>query len=208
MVARLNFSLDGVEEFDAILGLAIDAVTDPRKPHEAIHDELNKEAYHAFMRGRPMFVSGPKWKGYDDEPNYRGYKRGILFGDRPRGTPQPRRNMAVLRWTTGAQSSPWTDRERLGPSFAFLNDPAHVWINTRTGFDWGTSLPYAAQHQHGGGYQRWDGIPVPRRPIVGPLSIAARKIVRVYQAWIEAHIGIAAARRSPSHDQLRRVFAA
>lgn len=211
---------DGVQRVEARLGVLVSALKDLREPNGYVHEALNDEAERAFKRGGPMFDRSARWVAYENEPNYEARKRGILFPHLnatkggPRRTTVKFRNglpynavvrpsrvgatrrLAILRWTAASQRSPWAYGERLGPSFSDTRSPWHVFINSRRGFVWGSSLDYAAQHQYGGGRQKWDGVPVPRRPIIGPAPIVVRQIARIYQSWIAAAVdgGIGAAR--------------
>jgi phage gpG-like protein len=172
----LSISIDAPGVKQARLALGVFAEELPKL------EEMQNTRIHpiltTWMDGR--FRHGGAWKGdaawvgYENEPKYAGFKRAMVASGE-------RGNLPRLRWVHGPASQPIQDHERLALSFTDPSHPEHVWTSTRTGFEFGSSVPYAENHQFGIGTQRWDRQPIPRRPILTNNPRVLRTLILAYQ---------------------------
>lgn len=104
-----------------------------------IHQLLLLDARKTFAtNGRHI---GERWPGYTGSERVYGFVKQKLVGHRK-----------LLRWEAG--------RERLFPSVTSPRHPEHVWRVKDGSFEFGTSVPYAANHQYGRGRgPAWAGFP-------------------------------------------------
>ena len=119
------------------------------------------------------------WDGYEREPVYRHIK--VRYGgglDR------------ILRWAEG--------KERLYPSLTNPGHGDHLYEDDAHGARMGTRVPYAAKHQTGSGFQRWDKIALPRRPLIAFTGNDVRSWFRAIQRHLlrEGRLGGARVTRS------------
>lgn len=180
----LDVRILGTDVISRRLGIMADRAGDLTPAFRAIHDGRSE----GLAKGEKGFLEivklqfeskgrrgGTPWQGYDAEPVYRRIKVAVGGGlDR------------ILRWRPG--------RERLYPSLVVPTHPDHVFSVSRYGVEMGTSVLYALSHQKGIGEQKWDRIPVPRRPIIALTSRDARGWVRIIQRHVAATVGIAGVR--------------
>jgi len=91
-------------------------------------------------------ATGSSWPEYSGaEKSYASWKRDNVGGD-----------ISLLRWAT--------NNERLFPSLTRKGAEYNVARVTDTGWEWGTSLPYAHKHQRGVGRSTaWGKYPIPQR---------------------------------------------
>ena len=122
---------------------------------------LEQQAEDAFANeGQTALLGG--WQGYSREPVY--LDRKIEKGG-------------------GRKIGIWTGSRR--PLFATLKrgNPQHVEQVDSKGFVWGTRRSYAGRF-HEGGYQKWDDVIHPGRPIVVVDRQFGREVARAYQRWL------------------------
>lgn len=104
-----------------------------------------------YMRGRAREnfetqgrTAGGQWEGYTGDEKPYGIIKRILIGDQ--------NGSRLLRWTPGS--------ERLFPSVVSQGHPEHIEEVRGSTIRFGTSVPYAANHQHGiGRGPLWAGRP-------------------------------------------------
>lgn len=122
---------------------------------------LEQQAEDAFANeGQTALLGG--WQGYSREPKY--LERKEAKGG-------------------GSKIGIWTGSRR--PLFATLKKghPQHVEQVDANGFVWGTRRSYAGRF-HEGGYQKWDDVVHPGRPIVVVDRQFGREVARAYQRWL------------------------
>ena len=122
---------------------------------------LQGQADAAFANeGRTALLGG--WIGYSREPRYAAYKEARGGGNR-----------------VGI----WTGSKR--PLFATFNrgNSDHIERVDASGFVWGSRRSYAGRF-HEGGYQPFDDITHPARPIVVIDRQFGREVARAYQRWL------------------------
>lgn len=149
-----------------------DFARDAENLHEVgpqIHRQLISDHWAAFeTEGRAI---GENWPGYTgQEALYGVIKRKILDTD----------NNRLLRWEPG--------QERLFPSVVSPTHPEHVWRVKDGKFEFGTSVPYAINHQEGKGRGPWwAGFPkIKQRRFLKLTRRTAAKITRI----IRTHMGL------------------
>lgn len=133
----------------------------------AIHRQLISDHRAAFeTNGRYI---GQRWPGYTGSEKVYGFVKEKLVGHRK-----------PLRWEAG--------RERLFPSVVSPRHPEHVWRVKDGKFEFGTSVPYAANHQYGRGRgPAWAGFPkIKQRKFLALTRRTAAKITRL----IRQHMGL------------------
>jgi hypothetical protein len=122
---------------------------------------LQGQADAAFANeGRTALLGG--WIGYSREPRYAAYKEA-------RGG--------------GKRVGIWTGSKR--PLFATFNrgNSENIARADASGFVWGSRRSYAGRF-HEGGYQPFDDITHPARPIVVIDRQFGREVARAYQRWL------------------------
>ena len=122
---------------------------------------LEMQARIAFENeGRTVLNAG--WQGYSREPKYFAMKKA-------RGA--------------GSKVGIWAGSTR--PLFATFEKGHRQNISKidARGFIWGSKRAYAGRF-HEGGYQRWDDIIHPGRPIVVVNREFGREVARAYQRWL------------------------
>jgi hypothetical protein len=122
---------------------------------------LEEQSDDAFDReGRTALNSG--WEGYAREPRYAGHKE-------ERGG--------------GKQVGIWRGAKR--PLFLTFRrgHPEHIETVTPNGFVWGSRRMYAGRF-HEGGFQPWDKVRAPARPIVVVNERYALEVARGYQRLV------------------------
>lgn len=122
---------------------------------------LEVQAKNAFdNEGNTALLGG--WQGYSREPNYLAMK--ISRGG-------------------GKKIGIWQGSSR--PLFATFRkgNRQNIYSATERGFIWGSKRAYAGRF-HEGGYQKWDQIVHPARPIVVVDKYFGREVARAYQRWL------------------------
>jgi hypothetical protein len=122
---------------------------------------LEMQAKVAFENeGRTVLNAG--WQGYSREPKYLAMKKA--------------RN-------AGSKIGIWAGSTR--PLFATFEKGHRQNISKvdAKGFVWGSRRAYAGRF-HEGGYQKWDDIIHPGRPIVIVNREFGREVARAYQRWL------------------------
>lgn len=141
-----DFAISGSPRVKRALGELLDNVQDWDALGPEVHSFLIQKQVALFAsEGTSEGITWPKYEGNDWK--YGLYKRGILgdtYGSR------------LLRWEPG--------KERLYPSLTQDGHGEHVWRVERQKFTFGTSVPYASNHQHGTGIGPL-GEPIPQRRI-------------------------------------------
>lgn len=205
----IKLGIEGVDEINAKLGLAVDRIQNPYSAHkEAVESVVVPWLRRRFQSGGSKGWKSSNfagWKHYFDEPVYLARKQRML------GVSRRKTMLAPLLWRKGRATKTPLPHERLFGSF--VGDPGlgrseHVRIYRRTGFTVGSSVPYAADHQFGRGPQIWDLIWMPRRQIIVGDPKLVRALVNGYQKWVSQHIdgGVRSARVILSKADARRAF--
>jgi len=159
-----------VEGLDAVVRLIEDRwerVENLRPVWQAIHDDFIDVMKKQF-RTKGGYL-GTKWLDYREEPAYCRYKMAMT------GLRDPADYL--LRWY------PYR-RERLYPSLVWTGHREHVFKKTAYSVTIGTKVPYAKLLHEGGGWQRWDKKPIPKRPIMRFRKKELRKWYRMIARWI------------------------
>jgi len=132
-----------------------------------IHRQLISDHWAAFeTEGRHI---GENWPGYTGQEALYGFIKRKLVGE-----------PGLLRWEPG--------QERLFPSVVSPTHPEHVWRVKGGKFEFGTSVPYAVNHQEGRGRgPAWAGFPkIKQRRFLKLTRRTATKITRI----IRTHMGL------------------
>jgi len=122
---------------------------------------LERQAEDAFANeGNTALLGG--WEGYSREPKYLARKTAQGGG----------RKIGI-----------WEGSRR--PLFATLRKghPENIARADASGFVWGSRRSYAGRF-HEGGYQRFDDVVHPARPIVVVDRQFGREVARAYQRWL------------------------
>lgn len=176
-LVRFSIDTSGLEAARVAVGLAAQELPRLREMQdERIHPILLNWMDRKFRGNGAAFGDSP-WVDYSREPKFRAFKRRSLSaarGEIPR-----------LRWVAGPASQPIQEHERLARSFTEPHHEEHVWVSTDRGFEFGSSVPYAANHQFGMGTQPWDKSPIPRRPILTNNARVIRAVVNAYQSYAD-----------------------
>lgn len=119
--------------------------------------------------------AGRKWPGYTGSERLYGTIKRMLIGRKY--------GKRLLRWAPG--------RERLFPSLVSFDHPEHVWELNKKGkfFEFGTKVPYAANHQFGRGRgPAWAGFPkIKARPFLNLTKKQVADIRRMMARYVGAH---------------------
>jgi len=116
--------------------------------------------------------AGVPWRQYTaaEQKHYLPIKRSVLGTDKP-----------MMRWSRSGGTSP-SSGERLYPSLIRKNQYS-IAVATKHGFEYGTKVPYAANHQKGRGTYKGK-YNIPQRKILVMDDKTQKGIVRAIQAHL------------------------
>ena len=116
---------------------------------------------------------GQVWKQYTGAEKrwYLPYKRKMLGAEKP-----------MLRWSNAGGTAP-ASGERLYPSLAKIGARDNIARAWDTGFEFGSTVPWAANHQYGRG-EYHGKYRIPRRTVLALSEPTFREIVRGMQAYV------------------------
>lgn len=191
---KLSVEIEGMPRIQKALGVLFEAVSDARPVWQAFrHGTPHQGSGRSLIwpgRRWPDIIQeqyategrrgGTPWPSYDatGEPRYKGFKYARTGGF-----------LVLMRWTPG--------KERLYPSLMNPAHPEHVFTSDARGMVVGTRVPYARGHQLGVGEQKWDKIPLPRRPILALTDRDVLELAKGFQRLVEYDLGIAGLRVTP-----------
>jgi hypothetical protein len=178
MTAEMKFVVTGGERAAKAMREFADNAQNLRDIGPKIHSALIKDHVRAFKtNGRAI---GEDWPGYTGQELVYGFIKVKLTQGTWNASKFSEPIAGPLRWTRG--------QERLFPSVVSSSHPEHVWRIKDGKFEFGTSVPYAANHQEGKGRGPWwAGFPkIKQRRFLKLTRSTAAKITRL----IRSHMGL------------------
>lgn len=162
----VTIGVRGGQAISRKLGLAASIVGDltpifQKYGHPFLLSHMRRQFLTAGRHG------GAAWRGYDQEPIYRYYKRAIVG------------HLEVLRWESGF--------ERLAPSLMEARHKSHIFAARRDSMRFGTSVPYAFDLNKGG--RNLFGEPMPPRQIIAFRESQKKEFISELQRGIVATLG-------------------
>jgi hypothetical protein len=171
MPAGIEFTVTGGKRAAKALREFADKADNLEAIAPQVHQQLISDHWAVFeTQGRHI---GENWPGYTGQEALYGFIKSKMLGINEN---------RLLRWEPG--------RERLFPSVVSPTHPEHVWRVKDGAFEFGTSVPYAKNHQEGSGRgPAWAGFPkIKQRRFLGLTRRTAAKITRL----IRSHMGLGA----------------
>lgn len=126
---------------------------------------LEEQVMDAFKhQGRTVVQAG--WVGYNFEPKYAQHK---------------------IDKRAGLKVGIWRGSERPLHVTFLMHDPDHIESVGVNGFEWGSKRYYAWRF-HVGGWQRWDKVDAPPRPIINIDDRMMLEVARGHQRYLVAKL--------------------